>query len=175
MFKLIALCIAVAVAALLGLAATKPDTFSIRRATVIKAPPEKIFALINDFHSWPTWSPWEKLDPAMQRTYSGTASGKGTVYAWEGTGKVGAGRMEIIDTAVPSRITIQLDFIKPFEGHNIAEFTLETKGATTDVTWVMRGPNTFISKVMGIFFNMDSLIGKDFEMGLANMKAAAEK
>jgi uncharacterized protein YndB with AHSA1/START domain len=173
--KLIAVFIAVVIAAILGFAAMKPNSFRVERTATIKAPPEKIFAVINDFHNWPTWSPWEKLDPAMKRTHSGTASGKGAIYEWEGNSKVGAGRMEILDTTAPSKIAIKLDFIKPFEGHNTAEYTMVPQGENTNVSWVMYGPTPFVSKVMQVFISMDSLIGKDFEAGLANLKAVAEK
>ena len=175
MLKIIVIVIVVLVAALLGLAATKPDTFRVQRATSIKAPPAKVFALINDFHKWGEWSPWEKLDPDLKRTFSGADAGKGAVYAWEGNNKVGAGRMEITEPTPPSKVLIKLDFIKPFEGHNIAEFTLEPQGDATQLTWAMYGPTPFVSKVMQVFVSMDSLIGKDFETGLANLKAAAEK
>ena len=174
MFKIILLIVIVALAAVLGFATTRPDVFRVERSASIKAAPEKIFPLIADFHQWGAWSLWEKMDPAMQRTFSGAASGKGAVYAWEGNSKVGAGRMEITDT-VPSKITIQLDFIKPFEGHNIAEFTLTPNGDTTNVTWAMHGPASFISKLIGLFCNMDKMIGKDFETGLANLKVIAQK
>lgn len=162
-------------AGILVFAAARPDSFSVTRAASIKAPPEKIFPLIVDFHRWDAWSPWEKLDPAMKRTFSGSASGKGAVYAWEGDNKVGAGRMEIIDASAPSKITIKLDFIKPIEGHDIAQFTLESKGDTSEVTWSMRGPSPYVAKVMGIFFNMDKMIGGDFATGLANLKGVAEQ
>ena len=174
MLKIIAIVIVVAIVAVLGLAATRPDTFRVQREIDIKAPPEKVFALIDDFHRWTAWSPWEKLDPAMRRTYGGPANGKGANYAWEGSGKVGAGRMEIVDSTSPSRIQIQLDFLKPFEAHNTAEFTLQPEGDHTHVTWAMYGPSPFISKVMGLFFSMDVMIGKDFEAGLANLKSAAQ-
>ena len=111
----------------------------------------------------------------MKRTYDGPASGKGAVYAWEGDGKAGAGRMEIAESSPPSKIRINLDFTKPFKNNCIAEFTLDTKGDVTSVTWSMAGPAQYISKLMGIFFDMDKLIGKDFETGLANLKTAAEK
>lgn len=162
------------VAALFGFAATRPGTFRVERRTSIEAPPEKIFPLINDFRSWTAWSPYEKLDPAMTRTYSGAESGTGAVYEWAGNSKAGAGRMEITDTAPPARITIKLDFYKPFKAHNISEFSLEPRGDSTEVTWSTHGPNLFVSKVMGIFVDMDNLIGRDFESGLANLKAVAE-
>ena len=175
MLKTVLIVIVVLIAAVLGFAATKPDTFSVQRSTRIKAPPEKIFAVVNDFHRWPDWSPWEKLDPAMKRTQSGAASGKGAVYEWEGNSKAGAGRMEIIESSPASKVGIQLDFIKPFEGHNIAEFSLTPEADATRVSWTMHGPTPFVSKVMQVFVSMDTLIGKDFEEGLANLKALAEK
>ena len=175
MLKTILIVVAVFIVGVLAFAATKPDTFSVQRSASIKAPPEKIFAVINDFHRWTDWSPWEKLDPAMKRTQSGAASGKGAVYAWEGNSKAGAGRMEIIESTPASKVGIQLDFIKPFEGHNIAEFTFAPESDATRVTWTMHGPTPFISKVMQVFVSMDTLIGKDFEAGLANLKALAEK
>lgn len=175
MLKITAVVIVVLIAGVLIFAATKPDTFSVHRAAGIKAPPEKIFALINDFKRWDAWSPWEKKDPAMKRTWGATTSGKGAAYAWEGNNDVGQGSMEITDSISPSKIALKLDFVKPFEGHNIVVFTLEPKGDVTNVTWAMQGPAPFISKVMQVFCSMDSMVGKDFETGLANLKAAAEK
>ena len=174
MFKKIALVVVVLVAGVLAYAATRPDSLHVQRAASIKAPPEKIVALISDFHSWTAWSPYEKVDPAMKRTYSGAASGKGAVYEWEGNSQVGQGRMEITETS-PSRVTIKLDFVKPLEGHNIAAFTLIPQGDATNVAWTMDGPTPYIGKVIGVFVDMDHMIGKDFETGLANMKAIAEK
>jgi uncharacterized protein YndB with AHSA1/START domain len=175
MIKKTLIVLAVLLTAVMVLAATKADTFHVERTVWIKAPPEKVFPLINDFHNWGSWSPWEKLDPTMKRTHSGAASGKGAVYAWEGNNDVGQGRMEIRDEAPPSRVTIQLDFLKPFEAHNVAAFTLEPKGEFTTVRWAMDGPNSYFAKVMQVFVSMDSMVGKDFENGLANMKAIAEK
>ena len=180
MFEIIAILavvLAIAIAIVLILAANKPDTLRVQRAAVVKAPAEKVFPLINDFHQWPAWSPWENKDPAMKRTYSGPQRGNGATYAWEGNKNVGAGRMEIIDASLPSKIVIKLDFFKPFEGHNTAEFTMLPQGdaATTNITWVMHGPAPFMSKVMQVFMNMDNMIGKDFEIGLANLKRLTEK
>jgi carbon monoxide dehydrogenase subunit G len=177
MLKIIGVILAVVVLAIAIVAiyaATKPDSFSVQRSVAIKAPPEKILAIINDFHGWGVWSPYENKDPAMKRTYSGAPSGKGAIYAWEGNSKVGQGRMEILDVT-PSKTIIKLDFIKPFEGHNTAEFTAAPQGDATTVTWAMHGPARFITKLMGTFFNLDKMIGDDFEAGLANLKAAAEK
>src|SRR6202171_3775085 len=172
---IIAVVLAIAIAIVLILAATKPDTFSVRRATTVKAPPERIFSLINDFHQWGTWSPYENKDPAMKRSYSGAASGKGAVYAWKGNKKVGSGRMEILDTSVPSKIVIKLDFFKPFEGHNTAEFTMLPQGDATNLVWLMHGPAPFMSKLMQVFMNVDNMVGKDFEVGLANLRKLTEK
>ena len=172
---IIAIVLAIAIAIVLILAATKPDTFSVQRATAVRAPPETIFSLINDFHRWGTWSPYENKDPAMKRSYSGADSGKGAVYGWEGNKNVGSSRMEILDASAPSKIVIKLDFFTPFEGHNTAEFTMLPQGDATSVTWLMHGPAPFMSKVMQVFMNMDNMIGKDFEMGLANLKRLTEK
>ena len=165
----------VVVAGVIIYAATKPDAFRIERSTTIKAPPERVFPLINDFHRWSAWSPWEKMDPNLKRTHSGAASGKGTVYEWEGNKKVGKGRMEITDESPPSRIIIKLDFFRPFEAHNTAEFTLAANGSATTVTWAMLGTMPYMMKVMSVFMNMDRMIGENFETGLANLKAIAER
>lgn len=175
MLKYITIAVIVPILVVLIFALTKPDTFHVQRATTIKAPTDKVFALINDFRNWGIWSPWEKLDPAMQKTHSGAASGKGAVYGWQGNKAVGKGSMEILESSPPSKIKIKLDFIEPYEGHNTAEFTLEAKGDATNVIWAMYGPNHYMAKLMSIFFSMDSMIGKDFEVGLANLKAIAEK
>jgi uncharacterized protein YndB with AHSA1/START domain len=167
--------VVIGVVAVLAYAATKPDTFRVARSASIKAPPEKIFELISNLRGWGAWSPYEKRDPEMKRTFSGAETGKGAAYAWDGNKNVGAGRMEIIDASPPSRIVIKLDFLRPFEAHNTAEFTMERKGVSTTVTWAMHGPALFVGKVMGIFIDMDRMIGKDFEDGLANLKAVAER
>jgi uncharacterized protein YndB with AHSA1/START domain len=171
----IAVILAVAIAGVLILASRKPDTFRVERTTSIKAAPEKIFPLIEDFHRWGSWSPWETRDPAMQRSFSGAGRGKGAVYAWNGNNKVGSGRMEILDAPPPRKVVIKLDFLKPFEGHNTAEFTLLPQGDTTNVTWLMHGPAPLMSKLMQVFMDMDNMIGKDFAAGLANLKRITEK
>jgi hypothetical protein len=171
---IVAIAFAIAIAIVLILAAAKPDTFSVRRAATVRAPAEKIFPLINDFHRWGTWSPYENRDPAMKRSYSGPANGVGAVYGWDGNNNVGAGRMEILDASAPAKIVIKLDFFKPFEGHNTAEFTMLPQGDATNVTWVMHGPASFMSKLMQVFMNLDRMIGKDFEIGLANLKRLTE-
>ena len=163
------------VGVVLANAATKPDTFRVERTASIKAPPEKIFPLINNFDNWGAWSPYEKKDPTMKRTRSGAASGKGAVYAWDGDRNVGKGRMEIADASPPSKVTLRLDFEKPFEAHNIVNFTMEPKGDATSVTWAMHGPVPYMAKVVHVIFNMDRMVGQDFEAGLANLKALAER
>lgn len=174
---IVAVVLAIAIAAVLILASTKPDSFTVRRTAVMQAPAERIFPLVNNFQQWSKWSPWEHRDPQMKRSFSGPESGKGAVYAWDGNRNVGSGRMEILDASSPSKITIKLDFFKPFEGHNTAEFTLapERDVSATNVIWVMRGPSPFMSKVMQVFMNFDAMIGRDFEAGLANLKKLTEQ
>jgi len=175
MFKKITIAAVVLIAALLVFAATRPDTFRVQRAASIKAPPEKVFALLNDFQRWEAWSPWEKKDPAMRRTFSVVTSGKGAQYAWEGNKEVGQGRMEIAESVPPSKVAIKLDFVKPFEAHNAVEFTLEPKGEATNVTWAMQGDTPLSREDRPRVPDMDKMVGKDFEAGLANLKTLAEK
>ena len=166
--------LAMAVAGVLAFAATKPDSFTVQRSASIKAPPEKISAVLTDFRGWGAWSPWEKMDPAMKRTYSGAPKGKGAVYAWAGNSEVGEGSMTLTE-AGPTRVALDLDFVKPFEGHNKVVFTLVPKGELTEVTWAMNGPSPYITKVIQVFCDMDGMIGQLFESGLANLKAVTEK
>ncbi|HEU4665083.1 MAG TPA: SRPBCC family protein [Dokdonella sp.] len=161
-------------AALLVTASTGPAVFSVQRGTVIRAAPERVFPLVDDFRRWREWSPWEERDPSMKRTLSGATSGAGAAYAWSGNKDVGTGRMEIVESTPYSRIAIRLHFIRPFEAHDIATFTFAADGDTTIVDWVMHGPNRFLSKVMQVFMDMDRMIGKGFEAGLAKLKPAAE-
>ena len=174
MLKPIAIIIIVLIGSVLILAARKPDTFRILRAASIRARPENIFPLINDFANWGAWSPSEKKDPAMRRHFGITASGKGAVYEWEGNKNVGQGRMEIAESVPPSKVGIKLDFVKPFEAHNIVEFTLEPEGDGTNLTWAMRGHRPYFAKIIHVFINMDSMVGKDFEAGLASLRVIAE-
>lgn len=175
MIKTIAMVLVLLIAALLIYAATKPDSFRIERSTTIKAPPEKIFALINDFHQWEAWSPWEKIDPALKRTYSGEANGVGAVYEWSGNKDIGQGRMEIVESVPSAKVMLKLDFVTPFEAHNKVDFTLAQQGDVTKVTQAMYGPSPYISKLMTIFFSMEQMVGKKYEEGLANLKAITEK
>jgi Polyketide cyclase / dehydrase and lipid transport len=175
MGKIITIIIVVLIAGVLIFAATKPNTFRVQRSVIINAQPKRIFAFINDFHKWDVWSPYEKLDPAMKRTYSGSKSGKGSIYEWKGNMKAGQGRMEIVNAIQPSVVTIKLDFMKPMAGHNTSEFTLEPKWDSTKVTWTMYGPYSYFHKIMSVFFNMDKMIGNAFETGLNNLKTIVEK
>lgn len=172
---IIAVVLAIGLAGILVFALTKPDTFRVERSLAMKAPAGAIYPYVADFHRWTAWSPYESRDPAMKRTFGGAADGKGATYAWEGNNNVGAGRMEILDANGPSKLRIKLDFERPFEGHNTAEFTFVPQGDATLVTWAMYGPAPFLSKLMQVFINMDSMIGKDFETGLASLKRLAEK
>lgn len=175
MLKNILIVVVLVIVGLIGFAMTKPDSFKIERKASIKAPPEKVFGYLNDFKQWGAWSPWEKKDPAMKRNFGATTSGKGATYAWEGNKDVGVGSMEVIESTPPSKLAIKLNFIKPFEATNAVTFTLTPAGGGTDVTWGMEGKNNFMSKIMQVFMSMDKMVGPDFEAGLANLKAAAEK
>lgn len=175
MIKKILAVLVVLIAAVLAFAATKPDTFHVERSATIQAPPEAVYPLIADFRNWPSWSPWEKLDPAMKRTFSGAPSGVGAVYAWQGNNDVGAGQMEITEANPTSKVAIRLQFLEPMESSSTTEFTLTPQAGGTGVTWAMHGPNPYLSKVMSVFMSFDKMIGKDFETGLANLAAQAEK
>jgi hypothetical protein len=152
---------------------TTSDTFRVERSIQVDAAPADIAPLIEDFHRWTAWSPWEKLDPEMQRTYGGAEHGVGAVYEWTGK-KAGAGRMEVTDVR-PDRIAIQLDFLKPMRASNTALFDLTPDGGGTRVTWAMEGKQTLMTKLMHAVFSMDKLVGKDFEKGLADLKRQAER
>lgn len=175
MLKTIVIIALVAIAAVLIYAGTKPDSFGVQRAATIKAPPEKIYALVNDLQQWKLWSPYETKDPAMKRSFSGPSAGPGAAYAWDGNKEVGQGSMKITGTTPPSLVSIQLDFVKPFEAHNRVDFRFAPKGDATEVTWAMNGPAPYLTKLMSTFFDMDKMIGKDFEAGLAKLKTVAEQ
>lgn len=166
--------VAIAIIALLAYAATRPSSFRLQRSISIDATSETIAPFIADFHKWQSWSPWEGLDPNLKRSFSGSATGRGAIYAYDGDKKVGAGRMEILESS-PQRILVQLDFIRPFKANNKAEFSLTPSGETTTVTWAMFGPQPFMNKLMSIFLNFDKMIGPDFERGLAKLKDLAER
>jgi uncharacterized protein YndB with AHSA1/START domain len=163
------------IAAVLVYGAMQPSEFSVVREADIAATAPKVFGLLNDFNQWAKWSPWEKMDLTMQKTFSGSSTGKGSVYQWKGNKKVGEGRMEILDSQPSSSVSIDLQFITPFKAHNQTLFTLEPRNGQTHVKWTMSGNKNFVMKLMGVFMDMDKMVGKDFEAGLANMKAEAEK
>ena len=175
MSKKATLIVVILISVILACAATQPDTFRIERSININASPERIFPHINDFHQWEAWSPWEKIDTEIQRNYRGTESGKGAIYEWQGNKDIGQGRMEIIQSIPPANLVIALHFMEPFEAQNTVEFILQNRDNTTTVTQAMYGPSPFISKLMGLFFNMDKMVGEKYEEGLASLKAIVEK
>ena len=175
MVKIVVAVLALLVGGVLLAAAVRPDTFTVQRSATIQAPPEKVYPLIADFKRWDAWSPWEKKDPAMKRTFGATSAGRGATYAWEGNGEVGRGSMEITEAVAPAKLVIKLDFVKPFEAHNLVDFALAPSGQATHVTWTMQGPVPYFARILHLFVDMDRMVGKDFEAGLANLKLAAEK
>lgn len=174
MLKTLLLIAAAAVAVLLIYAATRPDTFRVERSAQIQAPPERLFPLINDLRAFNTWNPYEKKDPAIKGRYGDIPSGPGATYAWE-SDKVGVGDMRIVAARPDAGVDMRLTFVKPFSAVNDVAFTLEPSGADTRVTWTMEGRLNYIAKLMHIFFNMDRMVGQDFEDGLSNLKTLAEK
>lgn len=162
------------IAALCLYVATMPAAFSVERSTTVKAAPDRVFALINDLHAMNIWNPFAQTDPALQLTYSGSDSGVGAAYNWAGP-KAGQGRMEIISALAPTSVSLKLDFSKPFVAHNLVDFTMQAKGSETSVTWRMHGNRNFMMKLIGLFFSMDSMVGGEFEKGLASLKTLAEK
>jgi len=169
MLKTVLIVVATAIGVVLVLAAMRPDTFKVQREATIQAPPEKVYALISDFKAWGAWSPWEKKDPQMKRTFGDKT------YSWQGNKEVGEGKMTMVEAVPPSRVKLELDFIKPFEAHNSVDFTLQPKDKGTAVTWTMQGNTPYLFKIIHLFADMDRMVGKDFEAGLANLRAAAEK
>jgi Polyketide cyclase / dehydrase and lipid transport len=175
------LAIVVVITGIFLYADTRPSVIQVTRSITIQAPAEKIFPLIDDFHHWPGWAPQDKEDPAMKRLYSGEQSGAGAISDWQGTGNTGKGRMTITESTAPNKVVVKVDFVRPFAAHNINEFLLEpsaepspTGGTSTTVTWTMRGRNMFFMKLMGVFVNMDHMLGKHFESGLQNLKIQSE-
>lgn len=173
MSKKIAGALVAIVVAFVAFVATRPAEFSVARSRVTKAPPAVVHGFVNDFHRWPEWSPWEKLDPAMKREISGAAAGTGAVYSWSGNDQVGAGRMTITDSVPPRSVTIRLEFLKPWTATNTTVFAMEPDGAGTRVTWTMNGRNDFMAKAASVFMDMDAMVGADFERGLANLDAVS--
>lgn len=155
-------------------ASRQPDTFRIERRARVAAPPAAVFAHLEDFRRWSAWSPWEKLDPAMERTFEGAPSGVGAVYTWRGNNEAGSGRMTILESRPGELLEIRLEFTEPWEATNRTLFTLVPQETGTEVTWTMEGDNTFLGKIFSLFVNMDELVGADFEKGLANLAAVAQ-
>jgi Polyketide cyclase / dehydrase and lipid transport len=174
MLTTLVLAILVVLVAALVYAATRPDTFRIERSMKIDVAPEVIFSNINDFHKWTEWSPWDKIDPKLVRQFSGAAKGQGATYAWVGNGQVGCGQMVIVDATPFTAIQIKIDFTAPFKASNVIDFKLTKQGDATDVSWAMSGPQPFVSKVMGLVFNMDKVVGGQFATGLAQLKQISE-
>jgi uncharacterized protein YndB with AHSA1/START domain len=176
MLKISLAVIALLVGALLVYAAIKPDTFRLERSATIAAPPDKVFALINDLRQFNTWNPYAnpKRDPQAVITYDAVTVGVGGAYSWQGD-KLGAGQMQIVESVAPQHVSAKLDFTKPFVAHNIADFTVQPAGTGSIVKWAMHGPMPYLNRLMTIFFDMDKMVGKDFEEGLGNLKALAEK
>jgi carbon monoxide dehydrogenase subunit G len=174
MFKIIAVVFIVVILAFLAYVATKPDTFRIERARIIKATPDAVFGFIDDLHRFNSWNPFARTDPSLRLVYSGPASGIGAAYQWDGTGKAGTGQMEIVGSSPPSGVTMRLEFKKPFAAKNLVTFTLTPDGPATKVTWAMTGQSTYLQKLFGTIFNMDKMVGGEFDNGLTNLKALAE-
>lgn len=162
------------IAAILLVAAMRPSVFRIERSAVMNAPPEKIFAQVNDMKAFNGWNPFLRMEPEATLTYSGPEKGMGAAYTWEGK-RTGMGRMEVIQSVPPAKVAFDLEFVKPFTAKNKAEFAFAPEAGGTRVTWAMTGNNTFIPKLMGLFMSMDKMVGKSFEGGLASLKAIVEK
>ncbi len=165
--------IAIVLAGLIAYIATRPDDYHVERTAVVGAPASAVFDLIDDFHEWSRWSPFEGLDPNMKRTYDGASRGVGTIYGWDGNGQAGAGRMTIVESRPATLVKIKLEFLRPFPGENQVNFTLVPTTDGTQVTWAMDGKNRFMSKAMSLIMNMDKMIGGFYEKGLKNLEIAA--
>jgi uncharacterized protein YndB with AHSA1/START domain len=175
MLKKIALVLLLALAGFAAFVATRPADFRITRSRTVAAPPAAVHAYVNDFQSWPEWSPWEKLDPAMKREISATSSGTGATYHWSGNGDVGEGRMTITDSRPAQSVTLRLEFLKPFAATNTTVFEFAPSGSGTSVTWTMTGRNNFLAKAFCLFVDMDKMVGADFEKGLEALDTATAK
>lgn len=174
MLRLVFIAFMLVVAGVLLLAALRPGTFRVSRSIRIQAPPDRIFPLINDLRAFGTWSPYERKDPSMKRVFSGAPAGTGSVYEFDGNSQVGKGRLTITDAKPLSSVTIALDMLTPIEARNVVDFSLTPDGDATRVTWTMTGCNGFVGKVLGVFINMDRMVGRDFEAGLASLRDLAE-
>ena len=166
--------LAALVAIVLVIAASRPKSIRVQRSILINAPAEKVFPLINDFHQWSLWAPQDMEDSTMRRTFSGAENGAGAISDWQSSGSAGTGTMSITESQPLARVVVKTAFVKPFVAHNLNEFVLEPAGAATRVTWTLQGENLFVMRVMGVFMNMDQVMGKHFEAGLDHLKTAAE-
>jgi hypothetical protein len=174
MLKRILLAIVAIVLAFSGYVALQPSTFRIERSAIAVAPVERVFAEVNDFRNWQTWSPWAKLDPNAKATFEGPASGEGAVFRWAGNADVGEGSMTLLESRPNEHILIRVDFVKPWAGTNATEFTFKPDGPRTIVTWAMTGKQGFLEKAVCVFMNPDKMVGGQFEKGLASLKQLAE-
>lgn len=174
-FSIVLICLGLAVLMLLAYAATRPDEFRVERRLRIAAPADRLWPLVGELGGFNRWNPYERKDPLIKTRYDGASRGVGSRYAWE-SDKVGTGSMEIIDQQPGRAVKMKLDFVKPFEAHNQAEFALQpTADGATEVRWTMHGPANFVSKLMGVFIDMDKMVGRDFEDGLQNLRQLAER
>jgi hypothetical protein len=155
--------------------AGRPDEFVVSRSAAISAPPDKVFPCVNELKKWEDWSPWAKRDPNAKSTFEGPAAGVGSAMSWDGNKDVGAGKMTIVESKPNDRIRIRLEFLRPFQATNMAEFNFRSESPQTVVTWSMTGKNNFFFKAFSLFMNCDDMVGKDFEKGLASLKAVVEK
>lgn len=174
MLKKILIGIAALIVVLLIVVALRPSQFRVERSVTIAAPAEVVFGHVNDLQKWTAWSPWEKIDPGMTRTYGASTVGAGATYAWEGNENVGAGRMTVAESTPGELIVIQLEFLKPFESTATAEFAFAPEDGGTRVTWSMHGENNFMAKAMHLVMDVDGMIGGSFEQGLGDLKALSE-
>jgi Polyketide cyclase / dehydrase and lipid transport len=174
MIRKILIGLALLIVVFLVVAAFQPSDFRVARSISIAAPPAAIFPRVNDFHQWVAWSPWEKLDPEMKRTYEGPSAGSGASYGWVGNNKVGEGRATIVESRPNELIRIKLDFVKPFASTSLAEYTFRAEGNQTTVTWSMAGEKNFATKAICLIVSMDKMVGGDFEKGLADLKKVSE-
>jgi len=167
--------VAVVVLALAAFVATRPSEFSVSRSATFAAPAPAVFAQVNELKKWEAWSPWAKKDPQAKSSYAGPAAGAGASMSWAGNKEVGEGRMTIVESSANALVRFKLEFFKPFAATNSAEFAFREEGGRTAVTWTMRGQNNFIAKAMCLVFDMDKMVGGDFEAGLAGIKSIVEK
>ncbi len=175
MLKKISLALAVALIGLGAVVASRPSTFRVERSITIAAPVDLPFGIVNDFHKWQYWSPWAGKDPKMQTTFDGPYAGPGAIYTWSGNDQVGKGKMTILDARLYESIQVQLEFLEPFAATNTAHFTFQpTPEGSIKMSWAMEGNNTFLGKAMSLVMDMDAMIGKDFEQGLATIKTLTE-